>query len=170
MEVKCDVIIFCTGYKTEFPFVSDSLWKDSAKNKPKLYKNMFSPELSHPETLGFIGLVLPFGPVFPLFELQSRWFTALNTGKVKLPNKEEMLDEMSGKGEAKHYYESERNTLEVEWQNYQDDLAERIGVKPNLLYYFFTDFKLWWRLFFGPSVAYQYRLKGIRIISTILFN
>uniref|UniRef100_A0A1I7YTC1 Flavin-containing monooxygenase n=1 Tax=Steinernema glaseri TaxID=37863 RepID=A0A1I7YTC1_9BILA len=41
-----------------------------------------------------------------------------------------------------------------------DEMANMIGCKPNLLAQFFTDPKLWWTLFFGPNVAYQYRLRG----------
>ncbi|CAG2173902.1 unnamed protein product, partial [Oppiella nova] len=41
------------------------------------------------------------------------------------------------------------------------DLASILGVKPKLFKYFFTDPRLWWHLFFGPCVPYQYRLNGL---------
>lgn len=35
-----------------------------------------------------------------------------------------------------------------------------IGVKPKLGRLFLSDLRLWKRLVFGPSVSYQYRLRG----------
>jgi dimethylaniline monooxygenase (N-oxide forming) len=43
---------------------------------------------------------------------------------------------------------------------FMDEIASKIGAKPNLFKYFFTDFKLWKELFFGPCVPYQFRLEG----------
>lgn len=41
-----------------------------------------------------------------------------------------------------------------------DELAKDIGVRPSLLWLFFTDFPLFKRVFWGPVTAYQYRLMG----------
>lgn len=58
------------------------------------------------------------------------------------------------------FYSCERHTLQVDWIPFMDEIAQMINAKPNLLKYFFTDPKLWFALWFGPSVPYQYRLKG----------
>lgn len=79
LPVKCDAVIFATGYEIDFPFLDKSIvWSEA--NEVFLYKHVFSPKLEIPQTLGFIGLVDPYGPVVPIAELQSRWFAALNTG------------------------------------------------------------------------------------------
>lgn len=41
-----------------------------------------------------------------------------------------------------------------------DDLAKDIGVQPNLLWLFLTDFPLFKKVLWGPVTAYQYRLMG----------
>lgn len=60
----------------------------------------------------------------------------------------------------KRFVDSPRHTLQVDFIGYQDELAEEIGCKPNLLKYLFTDYKLFHALMFGPSLPYQYRLQG----------
>lgn len=48
----------------------------------------------------------------------------------------------------------------MEWIPYLDEIAEEFGAKPNLWQLFQNDTKLWSKLYFGPSVPYQYRLFG----------
>ncbi|GFY40616.1 uncharacterized protein TNIN_13861 [Trichonephila inaurata madagascariensis] len=61
----------------------------------------------------------------------------------------------------RRYIDSPRHTLEVDFISYQDELAEQIGVKPNFFKMAVTDPKLFWALFAGPSLPYQYRLQGL---------
>lgn len=61
---EIDSVILATGYDTEFAFL-DSDIIDPKQNEVRLYKYVYHPELSHPETLGFIGLVQVFGPAIP---------------------------------------------------------------------------------------------------------
>lgn len=84
------------------------------------------------------------------------------SGKLSLPSEEQMYKDIKKKEDfnRKRYVDSPRHTLQVEFIEYQDELAEEIGVKPNLLKLAFTDPKLFWALFFGPSLPYQYRLQG----------
>lgn len=81
LEVKCDSVILATGYDLDFPFLDKSIIS-SVDNETLLYKHVFSPKLESPESLAIIGLVEPFGPLSPISEMQSRWFVALNTGKI----------------------------------------------------------------------------------------
>jgi hypothetical protein len=41
-----------------------------------------------------------------------------------------------------------------------DEIADQFGVKVNYKSLFWKDLRLWARLYFGPSVPYQYRLNG----------
>ena len=161
-EVPCDVLILATGYKVDFPFIDQSL-VPVVDNKVDLYKYVFAPNLKpHPETLAFIALAQPIGALFPIAEMHSRWYALIMNGKLKLPSEEKMWQEI----EAKHkylesrYYGGPRNTLQVDWINYMDELAEQIGCRPNVTSYLFKDPKLWWTLTFGPCYPYQYRLEG----------
>ena len=60
----------------------------------------------------------------------------------------------------KRYYKSPRHQIQVDFIPYMDELALQFGAKPNLMRIFFTDYTLWYHLFFGPSLNYQYRLQG----------
>lgn len=158
---RCDAVILGTGYKVDIPFLSQSILP-VYKNRVRLYKHIFIPNLKHPQTLGIMGLFQSVGAGIPCGELQGRYFAALNAGKITLPNRQTMemdIDKKLRENKAK-YYESERHTFQVNWIPYMDELASEIGVKPNIAKYFFTDFKLFYALLFGPAVPYQYRLIG----------
>jgi len=120
--------------------------------------------LAHPHTLALIGLIQPIGALLPISELQSRWFAQLMAGKLKLPSKEVMLQDMREKDRemSERYYESERHTIQVDWVPFMDELAKEVGVYPPIWKYLFTDFRLFINLLFGSSTSYQYRLTGIR--------
>ena len=53
-----------------------------------------------------------------------------------------------------------KDQLVGNWIGYSDQIADKMGAKPNLSRLFFKDFTLWKHLMFGPSVSYQYRLTG----------
>lgn len=78
--IECDSVVLGTGYDLGFPFLDESII-DVVDNRVELYKNVFNPRLDHPDSLAFIGLVQPLGAVFPVSELQSRWFAALMKGE-----------------------------------------------------------------------------------------
>lgn len=161
-EVPCDVIIMATGYKVDFPFISQDLIP-VVDNKVDLYKYVFSPDLQpFPHTLGFIALAQPIGALFPIAEMHSRWYARVMSGKAKLPSQEKMRKDIMKKHKylESRYYGGPRNTLQVDWINYMDELAGLVGCKPNVFKYLFTDPKLWVSLLFGPCYPYQYRLEG----------
>lgn len=159
-ETPVDAVILATGYKVKFSFLSEDILpvKD---NRVPLYKYIFPPELPHP-TLAILGLIQPNGPGIPSGEMQCRWASRVMTGKLALPSKEKMYEDIKKKDEYNRwrFTDSPRHTFQVEFIGYQDELAEEIGVKPNLLKLAITDPKLFWAVFFGPSLSYQYRLQG----------
>lgn len=156
----CDVIILATGYKVVFPFISEDLLPVH-KNKVRLYKWQFIPNIKHAHTLAFISLAQPIGALVPIGELQSRWFSLLMANKLKLPSREIMEADLSEKEQfQKRFYESERHTIQVDWIPFMDELAKEVGAFPNILKYAFTDPKLFLTLLFGASAPYQYRLEG----------
>ena len=160
-ETQCDIVLLATGYKVQFPFISDSLIPTD-RNQVELFKYMFSPRLTHPKTLAFIGLIQPIGAIFPISEIQSRWFALLMNNKLSLPSKDEMIKDIRKKRLAmeKRFYSCERHTVQVDWIPFMDEIAQMINAKPNLFSYFFTDPTLWYALWFGACLPYQYRLNG----------
>jgi dimethylaniline monooxygenase (N-oxide forming) len=150
-----------TGYHYKIPLLDDSLLQQSDDNKLKLYKQVFLPQLSHP-TLAIIGALQPNGAIFPLFEMQARWYALLMAGKCQLSSCEEMLKsikEVEVKRKAQ-YYSSVRNTLGVNWISYMDDIAKEIGVYPDFKKYLISDLPLFLKLVFGTTLSYHYRLDG----------
>ncbi|XP_037682139.1 flavin-containing monooxygenase 5 [Choloepus didactylus] len=158
-ENNIDAVVFATGYSFAFPFLDDSI--KVVKNKISLYKNIFPPNLEKP-TLAIIGLVQPLGAIMPISELQGRWATQVFKGLKTLPSQSEMMaDIYKAKDKmAKRYVESQRHTIQVDYIEVMDELANLLGVKPNVLSLAFTDPKLALQLFWGPCTPIQYRLQG----------
>lgn len=83
-------------------------------------------------------------------------------GKSKLPLPSVMMKDIKRKREemAKRYFPGPRHTMQIDWIPFLDELASQFGARPRMWKYFFTDFKLWWELMFGPCYPYQWRLEG----------
>ena len=78
--VEVDDVIFCTGYRYDFPFLDKRVLSFSPRRVEGLVQHILSD--LHP-SLAFIGLpylVIPF----PLFQIQSQWLAAAFAGRVDL--------------------------------------------------------------------------------------
>lgn len=158
VEKNIDAVIFATGYTFSFPFCEELKVQH---NKISLYKYSFLPELEK-QTLAVIGLIQPLGAIMPISELQCRLATSIFTGEKLLPSVYEMKEDIRKKKEEmeKRYVCSQRHTIQVDYLEYMDELAELLGVKPNLSSLFLSDPKLAFNVYFGPCTPYQYRLSG----------
>ncbi|XP_069793863.1 flavin-containing monooxygenase 5-like isoform X2 [Narcine bancroftii] len=155
-----DAVIFATGYIFAFPFLDESVIKVD-RNNVFLYKYVFPPQLEQ-KTLAIIGLIQPLGAIMPISELQARWATRVFKGLAKLPCFDNMMAEILKKKEemAKRYFSSQRHTIQIDFIPYMDELAELIGVKPNIKKLLYNDPRLAFQVFFGPCSPYQFRLAG----------
>lgn len=158
-EDDIDAVIFATGYTFAFPFLEDSV--KVVKNKVSLYKKVFPPNLEKP-TLAIIGLIQPLGAIMPISELQGRWATQVFKGLKQLPSQREMLEEINKSREEmeKRYVESQRHTIQGDYVDTMEEIAELLGVRPNLLSLAITDPRLALQLLLGPCTPVQYRLQG----------
>ncbi|KAF6292881.1 flavin containing dimethylaniline monooxygenase 5 [Rhinolophus ferrumequinum] len=158
-EDNIDAVIFATGYTFAFPFLEDSV--KVVKNRVSLYKKVFPPNLEKP-TLAIIGLIQPLGATMPISELQGRWVTQVFKGLKTLPSQSEMLRDITEAQEKidKRYLESQRHTIQTDFIDTTVELADLVGVRPNLLSLAFTDPKLALQLLLGPYTPIQYRLQG----------
>nr|XP_044994148.1 flavin-containing monooxygenase 5 [Jaculus jaculus] len=158
-EDDIDAVIFATGYRFDFPFLDGCV--KVVKNKVSLYKKVFPPNLEKP-TLAIIGLIQPLGAIMPIAELQGRWVTQVFKGLKTLPSQSEMMAEINKTQEemAKRYVDSQRHTIQGDYVDTMEELADLVGVKPNLLSLAFTDPKLAFQLLFGPCTPVHYRLQG----------
>ncbi|XP_048669823.1 flavin-containing monooxygenase 5 [Marmota marmota marmota] len=158
-EDDIDAVIFATGYSFAFPFLEDSI--KVVKNKISLYKKVFPPNLEKP-TLAIMGLIQPLGAMMPIAELQGRWATQVFKGLKKLPSQNEMMADISKTQEemAKRYVESQRQTIQGDYIDSMEEMADLVGVRPSLRSLAFSDPKLASQLLWGPCTAAQFRLQG----------
>ncbi|KAM3728784.1 Flavin-containing monooxygenase [Dirofilaria immitis] len=157
-----DAVIFGTGYSFHFSIVENGNLIPVTDNNVDLYQYMYPPQLSPKNTLAVIGLIQPIGSIMPISEMQSRLYCEVFAGRRKLPDAEKMQKDIDKKKayRTKRYRNSRRHTLQVDYAIYMDKLAKMIGVKPNLLKYWFTDPRLAYTLLFEGMAPYQFRLKG----------
>ncbi|OQU92170.1 hypothetical protein SORBI_3001G303750 [Sorghum bicolor] len=130
-SIRADVIMHCTGYLFDFPFLGDdsTITVDDNHVNP-LYKHVFPPEVA--PQLSFIGLPLKAIP-FPLVELQSKWVAGVLSGWIKLPSKEEMMEDVKAfysKLEARGWPKRYTHNLSHCQFEYDDWLAEQCGHPP----------------------------------------
>ncbi|EER91959.1 hypothetical protein BDA96_01G295400 [Sorghum bicolor] len=130
-SIKADVIMHCTGYLYDFPFLGDdsTITVDDNRVDP-LYKHIFPPEVA--PHLSFIGLPWKVIP-FPLFELQSKWVARVLSGRVKLPSKDKMMEDVKAfylKLEALGWPKRYTHNFSNHQFEYDDWLAEQCGYPP----------------------------------------
>jgi hypothetical protein len=112
-----DVMILATGYRIAFPFLEASIIAPE-ENQVRLYRHVVHPVLPG---LFFIGLVQPWGAIFPLSEAQSAWVGDLIEGRCRLPDRGEMqrvIDDDIAKM-RRRYVKSPRHTIQVDFHAYR---------------------------------------------------
>ena len=159
-EEDLDAVILATGYSFGFPYVPKEII-EVKENDVQLFKYMFNPEIEKP-TLAVIGLVQPLGAIMPISEMQCRVATRIIKGSSSLPSHGDMwTDIRNTKSLMNHRYaQSRRHTIQVEYQDYMDQLAEIIGCKPDIVGLMKKDPVLAFNVVWGPCTPYQYRLAG----------
>ncbi|KAL3536993.1 hypothetical protein ACH5RR_000359 [Cinchona calisaya] len=129
--VAADIILHCTGYKYDFPFLKTNGIITIEDNRVgPLYKHVFPPQLA--PTLSFVGI--PHLVVnFLMIELQAKWVASVLSGKTILPSKEEMLSDveqyyrlMEAKGVPKHHTHT---LLMMNMNEHLDWVAAQVGIQ-----------------------------------------
>ena len=80
-EEQVDLVVYCTGYRIEFPFLDQRVFA-ARDNRMPLYRRVVSVESPG---LYFVGFIQPLGPIMPLAEAQAEWVADLLTGEAALP-------------------------------------------------------------------------------------
>ena len=119
-----DTIIHATGYRTSFPFLDPSVF-EVRDGEANLYRRMVAPERPG---LYFIGLVQPIGPTIPLVEVQARWLAGVVSGRIRLPDRAAMGEEIAAhRRRQQRYVGSARYTLEVDFREHAGQLRRDIA-------------------------------------------
>ncbi|XP_064211561.1 senecionine N-oxygenase [Tribolium castaneum] len=119
-----DSILYCTGYKYNFPFLHDDcgVTVEEFYHVKPLYKHMIHIEKP---TMCFIGI--PFNVcAFQMMDIQARFYCQYLNGTMELPPKELMYKEVEEDlaiRKAKGYSKSQMHKLARDQQTYFDSLA-----------------------------------------------
>lgn len=67
-------------------------------------------------------------------ELQARWAVRVFKNEVKLPSSLQMNEDMNVRFEqmSKRYVSSPRHTIQVDYIDYCNELADEVGCRPNI--------------------------------------
>lgn len=125
-----NAIVFCTGYKYTFPFLSVDCGVSVEENYVSpLYKHVLS--INNP-TMGFIGL--PFQVcASQMFDLQARFCIALWSDETKMPTKEQMqedTDEEMAARWARGYTKRQAHMMGPDQEKYYKELADCADLLP----------------------------------------
>lgn len=112
-----DAIVLATGYRIAFPFLDGAVIAPD-DNRVRLYRNVVHPDVPG---LFFIGLVQPWGAIFPLAEAQAAWVGDLLQGHCTLPDRASMEREIDAELAAmrRRYVTSPRHTIQVDFHAYR---------------------------------------------------
>lgn len=159
-KTASDVIVCCTGYHIDLPFLDDKVKAqvlEESTNEMKLLKNVFAPEIG--ASLAFVGFTQPAsGGLLSVSEIQARWFSELCKGTIKLPSIEKMFHNMKQDQQRSEsiYYASARHTIQQDPIPYIDEIASYFGARPQL----WGHPSLAWNLIIGSCGPAQWRLQG----------
>lgn len=126
-----DDVVYCTGYKYTFPFLSVDCGLATDENYVRpLYKHCLS--INNP-TMAIIGLPVYVCP-FQMFDLQIRFALTFMTGRKSLPSREDMLKDMNRDMNARWARGLTAKKAHSMGKDYQDmyfaELAMSAEVKP----------------------------------------
>ena len=126
---EVDAVIYCTGYRISFPFLTDDVLA-TADNEVALYHRVVPVDRPG---LYFLGLIQPLGAIMPLAEAQAHWIADLIEGTATLPTAAEMRREIHRYRERmrRRYVASKRHTIEVDFQEYLADLKRLRRMLPS---------------------------------------
>lgn len=121
-SVAADTIVYCTGYRMDFPFLPAG-WPTGPQGAVELYKRVVAVDRPG---LHFTGLIRPLGSITRLVEAQARWLARVITGEAPLPAPEVMHKEIATylDGIAGQYGRTEGSSTQVEVASYLAELRE----------------------------------------------
>ncbi len=115
-EEEVDLVVYCTGYEIEFPFLAEGVFP-VRDNRLPLYRRVVALDQAG---LYFVGFIQPLGPIMPIAEAQAEWIADLLDGSASLPSAAAMREEIVDyrKRMEKRFVASKRHTIEVDFHPY----------------------------------------------------
>lgn len=123
--VEFDTIIWATGYKTHFPFLSDPRFDWSENIRLPLYLKIMPTDI---DDIFFVGLIQPIGCIWALADYQSGLVAQAITKKWQRPgNLGERLAKEHQR-DAAQFRNTRRHAAEVEFHAYRNLLCSEMGL------------------------------------------
>ena len=150
-----DMIILCTGYHVNFPFLPEKYNKSVRNN----YKFIFNPE---DPSLSFVGFARPvIGSIPAISEVQSIYLSKIYSGQLKLPSTKQMKS--VAKRDTKFWADYFKNTSTriqglVNIYIYSNDLMGKCNMKPEYGKLFFQSPIKCWKALSAPYNNSRYLL------------
>jgi dimethylaniline monooxygenase (N-oxide forming) len=115
-EAAANVIVYCTGYRIQFPFFDQSVVNPDDNELP-LYARIFPLA---PAGLAFVGFVQPWGSIMPAAEAQAKLVADLLVGRYALPEMGAMrrATMKDRRATARRYVASKRHTIQIDMPQY----------------------------------------------------
>ncbi|WP_353569925.1 NAD(P)-binding domain-containing protein [Candidatus Albibeggiatoa sp. nov. BB20] len=155
IEREVDIVVLCTGFKSHLPYL-----QEQDLDGRDLYKNVFMPKQPN---IAFMGFARPnIGAAPPIVEMQSRWISGIFKGRIKLPSQAEMQHIVENDAEVytmSRKQHAKRLTSLIDYHAYMEDIAGKVGCRPQFSKVMFSP-KLLYTYLFAPLASFQYRLHG----------
>jgi cation diffusion facilitator CzcD-associated flavoprotein CzcO len=154
---RVDLIIFCSGYHTRFPFFEDERYGGPVN------KNFLFVLCNEDPTLAFIGFARPLvGSFMGLSEMQSIYVSKLFSGEIEPPPKQYREETIAQEKVFQELvFSSTTNRIDglVNFQSYMDEMAALAGVRPN-----------YWKLLLKNPIKWYYAVSAAHNNCQFLLN
>ncbi|MER5929019.1 NAD(P)-binding domain-containing protein [Streptomyces sp. NPDC002054] len=122
-SAEADAIVYCTGFRMDFPFLPAGCPAGPRQQAVTLYKRVVDADRPG---LYFVGLIRPMGSITRLVEAQSQWVARIVEGEVTLPSADIMREEIGTylSGIEARYGRTEGASIQVDVGPYLRELRE----------------------------------------------
>ena len=129
-DIDCDVVIFGTGYKSNYDFLPAAFKNSQEEDGVYLYRHIIHPDLTN---MAFIGRAATFSNSLTS-HLASVWLVNLLKGKFQLPSREQMSAEIEVVKQWKRSFmpaiSSRASVIKLHMVHFHDDLLRDMGINP----------------------------------------
>jgi hypothetical protein len=152
--VEADLIIDCSGFAPDFPFLPKQI------ALADLHRLIFD---RNDPTLSFVGTARPvLGSTPALAEMQARYIAATYSGRVRMPHpiEQEMDGFYAARQHRKRFLGSNMRPNLVDHEVYAADIARDTGVTVPWIRILFRSRRQFKMLLLAPWMAFKYELRG----------
>lgn len=144
-HIDCDIVIFGTGYKSNYSFLPEAFKKSQEADGVYLYRHIIHPDLAN---MAFIGRAATFSNSLTS-HLAAAWLVNLLKDKFKLPDHDQMLAEIEAIKQWKQSFmpaiSSRATVIKLHMVHFHDDLLRDMAINPyrkkNRFLEWFSDYR-----------------------------